>query len=115
LFENFIVVEAIKYYQNQGSSSPVYFYRDAQGLEVDLLVPQGGALHAIEIKAGATVQPDYFLGLKRFAAIYPNKLASGSVIYGGNQAQARSDYPVFSWERFKLPPPGKFGQPAWRG
>jgi signal transduction histidine kinase len=36
-----------------------------------LLLPTGGKIHAIEIKAGATVNPDYFKGLKTFAAHHP--------------------------------------------
>ena len=44
------------------------FYRDSEGNEVDLLLPIGGKVHAIEIKAGSTVSKDYFKGLKTFAS-----------------------------------------------
>ena len=56
-----------------------------------------GQMHAIEIKAGATVNPDYFKGLKTFAAHHPLTLAGGGVIFGGAQGQPRSDWPVHSW------------------
>jgi len=55
----------------------MYFYRDSEGNEVDLLLPTGGKIHAIEIKAGATVNPDYFKGIKTFAAHHPAVLAGG--------------------------------------
>lgn len=97
LFENFIIMEALKDRLNAGESPEMYFYRDSDGNEVDLLLPTGGKLHAIEIKAGATVNPDYFKGLKTFAAHHPQAIAGGSVLYGGTQSQNRSDWNVHSW------------------
>lgn len=97
LFENFIVMEALKDRLNAGESPEMYFYRDSEGNEVDLLMPVGGRMHAIEIKAGATVNPDYFRGLKTFAAHHPGAVAGGCVLFGGDQGQPRSDWPVISW------------------
>ncbi len=102
LFENFIIIEAMKDRLNAGESAEMYFYRDSEGNEVDLLLPTGGKLHAIEIKAGATVNPDYFKGLKTFASHHPQAIAGGNVIYGGTQNQARSDWPVYSWQQLLL-------------
>jgi len=99
LFENFVIMEAMKDRLNAGASPQLYFYRDSEGNEVDLLLPVDGRLHAVEIKAGATVNPDYFKGLKTFAAHHPQALASGCVVFGGDQGQSRSDWPVFSWRR----------------
>lgn len=104
LFENMIVMEALKDRYNAGASGEMYFYRDAEGHEVDLLLPVGGRLHAIEIKAGATVNPDYFKGLRSFATHHPQALASGGVIFGGRAGQARSDWPVHSWLTLKRKP-----------
>jgi predicted AAA+ superfamily ATPase len=97
LFENFVIMEAMKDRLNAGESAEMYFYRDSEGNEVDLLLPTGSKMHAIEIKAGATVNPDYFKGLKSFAAHHPAALASGSIVFGGTQSQNRSDWPVHSW------------------
>jgi uncharacterized protein len=97
LFENFIIMEALKDRFNAGESAEMYFYRDSEGNEVDLLLPTGGKLYAIEIKAGATVNSDYFKGLKTFAAHHPKAVAGGGVVFGGTQSQNRSDWPVHSW------------------
>jgi uncharacterized protein len=97
LFENLIVMEALKDRLNAGQTPQLYFYRDPAGHEVDLLMPSKRGLHAIEIKAGATVNPDYFKGLRTFAADQSNAIESGCVIYGGEQGQPRSDWPVYSW------------------
>lgn len=98
LFENFIVMEALKDRYNRGENAPVYFYRDASGHEVDLLIPTAGRYRALEIKAGATVNPDYFKGLRQLAKDQPAELESGGVVYGGTQTQLRSDWPVWSWQ-----------------
>jgi uncharacterized protein len=105
LFENFVVMEALKDRFNQGENSPLYFYRDSEGNEVDLLMPVGRQLHAIEIKAGGTVNPDYFKGLRRFDVHHPHLLLSGCVVFGGQQSQARSPWPVHSWRTLRGPGP----------
>jgi len=104
LFENFIIMEAMKDRLNAGESAEMYFYRDSQGHEVDLLLPVGGKIHAIEIKAGATVNPDYFKGLNSFADQYPQALNGGGVVFGGTQGQSRSPWPVHSWLRLLAKP-----------
>lgn len=104
LFENFIIMEAMKDRLNAGESAEMYFYRDSEGNEVDLLLPTGGRMHAIEIKAGATVNPDYFKGLKTFAAHHPAAVSGGGVVFGGTQNQSRSDWPVYSWLSLKNKP-----------
>ena len=98
LFENFVVMEALKTQFNRGMSGEMYFYRDSSGNEVDLLLPEGRRFHAVEIKAGATVNPDYFRGLAAFARAFPESLADGRVIYGGDTGQTRSDWLVIPWQ-----------------
>ncbi len=105
LFENFVIMEAMKDRLNAGETAEMYFYRDSEGNEVDLLLPAGGKMHAIEIKAGATVNPDYFKGLKTFAAHQPAAFASGCVVFGGAEGQSRSDWPVHSWHRLQTRAP----------
>ena len=55
-------MEAMKNRLNAGESAEMYFYRGSDGNEVDLLLPTGGKLHAIWVKAGASVNPDYLRG-----------------------------------------------------
>ncbi|MDQ0586227.1 ATP-binding protein [Variovorax paradoxus] len=104
LFENLVIMEALKTRFNQGESGEMYFFRDATGNEVDLLIPDGRKLRAVEIKAGATVNADYFRGLRSFAASFPDALEGGSVVYGGDADQSRSDWPVIGWQRLQHPP-----------
>ena len=42
IFENYIVMEILKHRYNQGRAGGVYFYRDSNSNEVDILLKQGG-------------------------------------------------------------------------
>ena len=97
LFENMLVVDRLKNKLNRREDARLYFYRDNIGNEVDLLEPDGALIHAYEIKAGSTVSSDYFKGLKRFKKSFPDKFASGSVIYAGSEQQSRSDWQITPW------------------
>ena len=53
-FENYVIVEIIKSYNNSGElRPPVYFYRDKEKREIDLIIEQNGKLYPIEIKKTA--------------------------------------------------------------
>lgn len=49
-FETFVVAEMIKSYLFRGKQPPIYYYRDKEGREVDLLIESNGELIPIEIK-----------------------------------------------------------------
>ncbi|MCD8311057.1 MAG: ATP-binding protein [Firmicutes bacterium] len=54
LFENFTVSEILKGYQNTGREPFMYFYRDRDAKEIDLVMEGDGMLCPIEIKKTAT-------------------------------------------------------------
>lgn len=84
LFENLVVLEALKTRYNQGLTANLYFFRDYQGNEIDLLFKSGSQLTGVEIKAAATWNSSFKKGLQRFAE--------------SNAALTRS-YAVYSGER----------------
>lgn len=56
-FESFVVSEIIKSYYNKGVlEPPLYFYRDRDMNEIDLLIEENGTLHPIEMKKHADPQ-----------------------------------------------------------
>lgn len=93
LFENAVIVEALKYEYNRNHKPRFSFFRDNHGLECDLLRTSGMRLEAIEIKSGTTIASDYFDSLNRVAALLPNT-SSKVVVYGGKQRQTRSSAEV---------------------
>ena len=54
LLENFTVSEVMKSYQNAGQEPFLYYYRDSDAKEIDLLLEQDGKLYPLEIKKMAT-------------------------------------------------------------
>ena len=50
LLENYTVSEIVKTYQNAGQEPFLYYYRDKDAREIDLLLEQDGKLFPIEIK-----------------------------------------------------------------
>lgn len=49
-FESYVVSEIIKSYYNDGRRPPIYYYRDSDKKEIDLIIEQDRVLHPIEIK-----------------------------------------------------------------
>ena len=102
LFENLAVAEALKHRFHHGQKSNLYFYRDSKGNEVDLLRVQGSTFFPIEIKAGMTITRDYFKGLKHFLGVFPDQTPhGGGLVYGGEEAQQRSDVTVVPLTRIR--------------
>jgi hypothetical protein len=90
LFENMVVMDVLKYRYNHGNRANLSFYRDSNGNEVDLLYMLGNDLLPIEIKSGQTITSAYFDGLKKFAALFPDRLPwPGLLVYGGETEQVR--------------------------
>ncbi len=52
-FETFVVSEVIKSYLNAGKRPPVFYYRDSDQKEIDLIIEENGRLQPIEIKKSA--------------------------------------------------------------
>ena len=52
-FETFVIAEIIKSYFNRGMRPPIYYYRDKEHREIDLLIWRNGRLHPLEIKMTA--------------------------------------------------------------
>lgn len=50
IFETYVISEILKSYWHNGKEPFVYFYRDKEKREIDLLIDQNGKLYPIEIK-----------------------------------------------------------------
>jgi len=99
LFENLIIVDLYKQYFNQGTTAPLYFWRDKNGLiEIDCLIEMGATLIPIEIKSGQTIVADFFTSLDKWNALAGTKPENGYVIYAGQEVQKRSKEKVMGWQ-----------------
>ena len=89
LFENFAINELVKERFNNNEPHNLYFWRDHTGNEIDIVIDRGTSLYPIEIKSGKTVTSDYFKNFDFWKKI--TGTAEGTVIYGGDQEQKRSN------------------------
>ena len=78
-FENYVIVEIIKSYYNSGNlRPPVYFYRDKEKNEIDLIIEENGKLYPIEIKKTASPNLDM---IKKFSILENVKeVGEGAII-----------------------------------
>lgn len=75
LLENYVVSEIQKSYQNMGKEAFLYYYRDKDAKEIDLLMEGDGQLYPIEIKKTAT--PEKKL-INAFSVIEKSPLQRGT-------------------------------------
>jgi hypothetical protein len=81
IFETFVISEVIKSYLNAGREPNIYFYRDTNGNEVDLLVVKDGTLYPVEIKKTASPNVKDIKHFKNLEEAYPNMtIGQGGVI-----------------------------------
>lgn len=95
LFENMVVIDVLKYRYHRGKRSNLYFWRDAKGNEVDLLMENGPDIAAVEIKSGATVSRDYLKGLRTFSNRLSSRSCQCALVYNGDERQHRSDVDIW--------------------
>jgi hypothetical protein len=90
-FESYVFSEIYKSYLNAGKEPPIYYYRDKDKNEIDLLLYQNGTLYPIEMKKAASpkqysvknfkvLQPLSKKENHQNSSSYPIKVGTGSVI-----------------------------------
>ncbi len=97
IFENMVIADCVKNHYAQGKIPQIFFWRDSNQNEVDLLVENGLSLQAYEIKSSATINADFFKGLKKFSQIADISQDRTAVIYGGDINFRTSSGLFISW------------------
>ncbi len=101
LFENMIIMEAVKQACNHGREPALYFYRDQNGREIDLLVDRDRQLIPIEIKASMTWNPEFAKALEWFSTIAP-RATKGLVVYAGERTIEGDRYSALPFGKFTI-------------
>jgi hypothetical protein len=68
MLETWIVAEVLKSYWHHGRRAPLYYYRDKDQKEIDLLLVQDGIVYPVEIKKTSVPSKDdvrHFQALER--------------------------------------------------
>lgn len=96
IFENFVVIEALKTRLNLGLEPNLYFFRNSNGLEIDLILQEQNKLKLFEIKSGKSLNDEFCRNMKNFSAKYNEDIIStstkGTVIYSGETYESYKDF-----------------------
>lgn len=84
-FETYVISEIIKSFSNNGEEPPIYFYRDKDKYEIDLLIEQNNILYPVEIKKTATPSSDDAKNFFITNRIKNIKIAQGIIICNCSQ------------------------------
>lgn len=90
-FETFIVSEIVKSFSNNGIDPPLYYYRDIEKNEVDLLIEQDGVLYPIEIKATSSPSLRDASSFRYLKTIKDRKIANPIIVSNNEEARSIGD------------------------
>ena len=97
IFESFVVSELIKAFAAMRRDPNLYFWRDATGHEIDVLIDAGDRLIPVEVKSGRTVPPDAVSALKWWTSIPSNPNRGGVLVHGGTETFDLDGFRVLPW------------------
>ncbi|MBN1513194.1 MAG: DUF4143 domain-containing protein, partial [Phycisphaerae bacterium] len=99
IFETWVVSEILKHRLNRGEHAGLYYYRDRQGIEADVVMEEGKRLLVVEAKAGQTATPDVVSAGRRVAEVLAAAGQTRRVVaFGGDDRQKRTDVNVLGWD-----------------
>jgi predicted AAA+ superfamily ATPase len=105
LFENMVIADYVKQMYHRNDLSDLWFWRDASGNEIDLIIDRGQEKTIVEIKATQTIMSNLFDGLTKFESISDEPIHKKILVYGGDQSQSRTVADVVSWREFGVENP----------
>ena len=96
LFENYMVAELLKHKFNHNRNYELYFYRDSNANEIDLLLDFGISRTMIEFKATATPRPEHLGNIRKLGTEL--KAFNGYLVsLAGEREQAGKDILLLPW------------------
>lgn len=98
LFENLVVMEAIKHRTNQGKSPNVFYYRDSNQNEIDLMIKNGAELTGIEIKSSMTYHRDFEHTLRNMPKYVNAPIRQRAVVYAGEMENTLGDIKLINYK-----------------
>ena len=102
IFENFVVMEAVKHRMNAGKEGGVYFYRDSNMNEVDLLVKEEGMIKAFEIKSSMTYTKDFEKTLRKLPEWIKTTVERKVVVYDGEFENTAGEVEIVNYRSLRF-------------
>lgn len=101
MFENLIVIECLKTRANKGQLPNLYFYRDSNGNEVDIIYQRGRELTIIEVKSTSTYQTSLLKGLKNIIKLSPS-MTQAYLIYSGEKLSFSNEIVALKYDQVEM-------------
>jgi predicted AAA+ superfamily ATPase len=99
IFESLVVSEIVKSRLAASGDSKIYFYRDSNQHEVDVIMPQGRQLQPIEIKSSLSLpSSDQAAGLNYFRKLTGERCTSPVMVYGGAEEHQSESIGFMPWK-----------------
>jgi len=96
IFENFIITELVKIKAQRGDSSKLYFYRDNNKTEIDVVVDTGARTIPVEIKSARSFTKSFAATMQRLQQTVVGD--EGFVIYTGERTLSLGKNMVVPWK-----------------
>lgn len=107
IFENYVVMEVIKHRYNRGLLNGVYFYRDSNQNEVDILLKEEGEITAIEVKSSMTYHTSFESDISQLSDWIKTPVVNKMIVYTGDFENTTSDIKILNYRHLQhhLPHP----------
>ena len=102
IFENFVVMEAVKHRMNAGKDGGVFFYRDSNKNEVDLLVKEEGEITALEIKSAQTYSNSFANILEKLPEWIKTPVRRSAVVYAGDFENNAGKIDIINYKHLEI-------------
>ena len=98
IFETFVVGEVIKHFANHGQHPNLYYLRERNGLEIDLVIERNARLFPVQIKSGQTFNASWLDSFKLLNT-RSSAFSSPMIVYAGVEEFGISNTRVVSAPR----------------
>jgi predicted AAA+ superfamily ATPase len=98
VFENMIVIEALKFIKNNKLNYDLCFYRDNNGVEIDLIIDKGESLSLCEIKSSKTLNSQM---IKNLSLVNIPKSKKFVLSFNENKMPMGKEVMAISWKDFE--------------
>ncbi len=100
LFENWVISELSKQRLNRGDIDNLFFWREQEGVEVDVLLDLGDKIEPVEIKSGMTPQVKYARHLNKFVDWAGDAASNPKIIYTGRDRLTIRGVEYLPWKYY---------------
>ena len=101
IFENYVVMEVIKHRYNRGLLNGVYFSRDSNQNEVDILLKEEGEITAIEVKSSMTYHTSFEDSITKLSECIKTPIANKIIVYTGDFENTTGNIKVLNYRHLQ--------------